>query len=308
MMGLYRVDLADSREYGRVATGSTLGLVMMIFASLVQPDFIFGRIWLLATWGATTALLLADRMMIRIIVQGLRARGHLLRPAVVVGANPEGVAVASQVNSGPGSSLRVIGFLDDNLPADTEIVPGLRVLGGIDLLNILADRRQVCDAILISTALPREQLLGLFKRFGTSDRLSLRLSSGLYELITTGVTVQEFGHVPLLTIERTRLQGLDAFLKGVLDGWWPRRSCCCYRRCSWPSPAGSSAIRRDRPFTVATCWASEGTNSMPSSFAPWCRMQTRCCSRTPTCAGSSRPISSWPTTRASPVPGAFCGA
>jgi exopolysaccharide biosynthesis polyprenyl glycosylphosphotransferase len=43
------------------------------------------------------------------------------------------------------------------------------------------------------------------------------MSSGLYELLTTGVEVQEFGNVPLLSVNKVRLTGVDVALKGLLD-------------------------------------------------------------------------------------------
>jgi exopolysaccharide biosynthesis polyprenyl glycosylphosphotransferase len=57
----------------------------------------------------------------------------------------------------------------------------------------------------------------LFQTFGVSDGITIRLSSGLYEILTTGVEVQEIGNVPLLSINRVRLTGGDVVLKRVLD-------------------------------------------------------------------------------------------
>jgi lipopolysaccharide/colanic/teichoic acid biosynthesis glycosyltransferase len=43
------------------------------------------------------------------------------------------------------------------------------------------------------------------------------MSSGLYEIITTGLTVKEFAYVPLVGINKVRLTGFDQFLKLLLD-------------------------------------------------------------------------------------------
>ena len=73
------------------------------------------------------------------------------------------------------------------------------------------------EIIIAATALPREKLLSLFETFGAADDITIRLSSGLYELMTTSVEVQEFGNVPLLSINKVRLTGADVVLKGMLD-------------------------------------------------------------------------------------------
>jgi lipopolysaccharide/colanic/teichoic acid biosynthesis glycosyltransferase len=47
--------------------------------------------------------------------------------------------------------------------------------------------------------------------------VNLRLSSGLYEIITTGLTVKEFAYVPLVEINKVRLTGTDKMFKLILD-------------------------------------------------------------------------------------------
>ena len=47
--------------------------------------------------------------------------------------------------------------------------------------------------------------------------LNLHLSSGLFEIITTGMDVSEFAYVPLLRIRRVRLNGVDRLYKLLLD-------------------------------------------------------------------------------------------
>jgi lipopolysaccharide/colanic/teichoic acid biosynthesis glycosyltransferase len=43
------------------------------------------------------------------------------------------------------------------------------------------------------------------------------MSSGLYEIITTGLSVQEFAYVPLVGVNRVRLTGTDRALKAATD-------------------------------------------------------------------------------------------
>jgi exopolysaccharide biosynthesis polyprenyl glycosylphosphotransferase len=43
------------------------------------------------------------------------------------------------------------------------------------------------------------------------------MSSGLYEILTTGLTVNEFAYVPLVYVNKVRLTGSDTIMKLVLD-------------------------------------------------------------------------------------------
>jgi lipopolysaccharide/colanic/teichoic acid biosynthesis glycosyltransferase len=60
-------------------------------------------------------------------------------------------------------------------------------------------------------------MTSVFKRYGLSNGINVRLSSGLYEMITTSVQVKEVASVPLVKINKVRLTGMDKLLKIILD-------------------------------------------------------------------------------------------
>ena len=47
--------------------------------------------------------------------------------------------------------------------------------------------------------------------------MNLRLSSGVYELLTTGLTVSTKGNVPLVSLNKVRLEPGEAALKSVVE-------------------------------------------------------------------------------------------
>jgi exopolysaccharide biosynthesis polyprenyl glycosylphosphotransferase len=57
----------------------------------------------------------------------------------------------------------------------------------------------------------------IFKKYGVSGDVNVRMSSGLYEIITTGLSVSEFAFVPFITINKARLTGWDEVAKLALD-------------------------------------------------------------------------------------------
>jgi len=57
----------------------------------------------------------------------------------------------------------------------------------------------------------------VFEKYGVSDDVNLRLSSGLFEIITTGLQVREVASVPLVSVNKVRLTGLDRLGKWALD-------------------------------------------------------------------------------------------
>jgi exopolysaccharide biosynthesis polyprenyl glycosylphosphotransferase len=92
------------------------------------------------------------------------------------------------------------------------------VLGTVDELDEIIDKHQIEDLILASSAISsRDKMLEIFQRYGVSSDVNVRMSSGLYEIITTGLTVNEFAYVPLVEVNKVRLTGVDEALKFLLD-------------------------------------------------------------------------------------------
>jgi exopolysaccharide biosynthesis polyprenyl glycosylphosphotransferase len=88
----------------------------------------------------------------------------------------------------------------------------------VDNLDELIERYDIEELILASSAISsRDRMLDIFQKYGVSSHVNVRMSSGLYEIITTGLTVKEFAYVPLVGVNKVRLTGVDQFLKYFLD-------------------------------------------------------------------------------------------
>lgn len=218
--GLYAQQnlLGGTREYSKVFRSSTEGFLLIVIAGFLQPGLIVARGWLLMAWGFTFLFASFGRFILRRCVYFLRKQGFFLTPAIIVGANQEGRWLAEQLQSWQTSGLHVVGFVDKKVAVTTPLYNNLVSLGTVDELGEIIERYQIGEVILASSAIStRDYLLEIFKNYGISDKVNLRMSSGLYEVITTGLTVNEFAYVPLVLVNKVRLTGSDIFLKSVLD-------------------------------------------------------------------------------------------
>lgn len=216
--GLYRAEhlFSGFDEYTRLVNACTAGLIVVIVISFLDPGLFISRGWLLLTWLLAVLLTATGRFGLRQAVRWLRRRGHLLTPALIIGANEEAVALAEGLMGNPGTGIKVVGLVDNSIASSTGVV-GLPVLGRLPDLPRLARELNVREAIVATTSLSRPELLELFGMLGQSSPVRLRLSSGLFEVLTTGVAVREFGGVALMTPQRLRITGIDAVLKTTLD-------------------------------------------------------------------------------------------
>jgi len=217
---LYHPDslFGGQREYANVFNACTvgpIGLALLSFLVRGSSEDI-SRGWLAALWFVSVITVSLTRFGYRRLIYRLRERGLFVRRVIVVGANEEGRAVARQLRAVPKAGLEVLGFVDPRLPWG-KYVDEQPVLGSPDALGSLVRLLDVQELIVIPTALTHRELLGVYQDLGTADEVRISLSSGLYEILTTGVRVSEPGFVPLVSLNRTRITGMDAVMKLGLD-------------------------------------------------------------------------------------------
>ena len=218
--GLYAKDnlLGGIREYSSVFRSATQGFLLITIADFLAPTLIIARGWLFMTWGFTFMFVSVGRFLLRRVVYALRRHGFFLTPAVIVGANEEGRWLAEQLLHWETSGLHLIGFVDKKAPAFVPLFHNLVCLGSVEKLGEIIEQYRIGEVILASSAFStRDYLLEIFRRYGVTDEVNIRMSSGLYEILTTSLTVNEFAYVPLVYVNKVRLTGIDTIVKFVLD-------------------------------------------------------------------------------------------
>ena len=218
--GLYSIQnlLGGTREYSLVFRSSSVGFMVIVIVGFLQAALLIARGWLLMAWIFTFVVASIGRFLLRRGVYYLRRQGFFLTPAVIVGANQEGRWLAEQLQKWETSGLHIVGFVDKKVAVTTPLYNDLVSLGTVDQLGEIIEQFQIGEVILASSAIStRDYLLDIFKKYGVSKKVNLRMSSGLYEVITTGMTVDEFAYVPLVQVHKVRLTGADIVLKTLLD-------------------------------------------------------------------------------------------
>jgi exopolysaccharide biosynthesis polyprenyl glycosylphosphotransferase len=213
-----RYTLSGLQEYGRIAIACSMGILVLVVLSFIEPNLSVSRSWLVLCWFLTMVFVGAARFVIRRVVQVFRRRGHWLTRALIVGANEHAKAIARQLAPATQSGVEVIGFLDDYLPNDSRVLGELRVLDRPTALAQVARATRATEAIVVQGAIAWESFIEIIQRSTSSlDNLDIKLSPGFYEILATGVRLSHDGFVPLLAIEKNRITGMDAVLKIILD-------------------------------------------------------------------------------------------
>jgi exopolysaccharide biosynthesis polyprenyl glycosylphosphotransferase len=218
-LGLYsrRNLLGGTQEYSKLFTATTFGMLFNLAARFTFSDeLILARGWLILAWIFTFLFTAIGRFIVRRGVYQMRTAGFFQEPALLIGLNEEGLLLAEQLNHNKTAGIRIIGYLchaTEGCDFDSQIT----YLGELRELDTIINKFGVNVLIMTTSALSKEQTLLVFRNYGTRKDIDLRLSSGLYEIITTGMTVKEEGLVPLVVVNKVRLTGTDQVLKYLLD-------------------------------------------------------------------------------------------
>lgn len=219
LLGLYAEHnlLGGTREYALVFNGCTIAGLLIIVVTFLVEAFVVSRGLLVLTWLLTFLFIGSTRFIFRRVIYRLRRQGYFLSPAVIIGANPEGIALAEQLDIWTASGMRLLGFLDDAQPAGASVHNGLAVLGSCDDLEQIVAREGIEQLVVATAGVRRERLLDIVQTYGMSPDVRIHFSSGLFEILTTGVRVWERNYVPLISLNKVRLSRVEVFLKTSLD-------------------------------------------------------------------------------------------
>lgn len=219
---LYLVDelLEGPVEYGRIVYGCTLtafSLSVLGFWGKGFTDSGPSRSFVALLWLFSFLAVGADRFVVRRIVRALRRRGYLVSRALIVGLGAPGISIAHHFRELKDGGIRVMGFIDDFLSPGTPVVDGLKVLGPPSALPRVLRETGASEVIVLPTAMAWESFQDLIRTASNLNGHAIRLAPGFQDILATNVRVHQFGFMPLLTIERVRITGLDAILKRIMD-------------------------------------------------------------------------------------------
>jgi len=219
LYGLYAVkeNLCRTRLFSKLFSATTIPMFVLIVVDFLVNEITIARGWIILIWGFVYLLTIAGRIVMQAIFYRLRLRGYFLIPTIIVGANEESRLLAGQFLNERYSGLQLAGFVADGLEAGTPVLGDLTVLGSLSEVEAITREIGVQEVIVTSSAVNNQQILSLFQLFGMTDEVTMRLSSGLYEIITTGLEIDNFASVPLVKVNEFRLTGVDHFLKFMLD-------------------------------------------------------------------------------------------
>jgi lipopolysaccharide/colanic/teichoic acid biosynthesis glycosyltransferase len=156
------------------------------------------------------------RLIFRRLIYSFHRDGLFQIEAVIVGSNAEAGILANQLLYTKTDNLRINGYLNcgNRAPILTE---ELSCLGTIDDLESVIHDYHIQVVILVISSLTKEQIASIYRRFGSSSEVELRISSSPAVRTNTGSLQVNAKVQGPLTIRKARLTRMDKTFKTILD-------------------------------------------------------------------------------------------
>ncbi len=176
----------------------------------------YSRLVLGLFFATSLALLVAERWTFRRVLQAIRRRGHNLKDVLVVGAGDLGRRVIATLQDHRELGFRVAGVLTRRPAKVGSEIDGVPVIGRLgDLRAIMASRR--IDQVIIALPLEEQAALRGLMAVLSESTADVKIVPDLVQYVTLSGGVEEFGGLPLLSLQNGPLEGWNGVTKRLFD-------------------------------------------------------------------------------------------
>lgn len=197
-----------------VATMLSVAISAMTFKNTIF-ELDFPRAVVLYGWLLGVILITLGREVHRLIWQYLRKRGVGRDHVLIVGSGEAAEAIIRLVQLSSSLGYDLVGIVSTN--GESQNIAGAKVLGTVSDLDDILEQADVQEIII---ALPEgtdrydiARVVSMCQR----GSVAIKIYPDLFEFVTTGITIDDLGGVPLLNVRDIQLRGWRLSLKRGLD-------------------------------------------------------------------------------------------
>jgi Undecaprenyl-phosphate glucose phosphotransferase len=175
------------------------------------------RLWLSAFFFVGLAVLIAERLFLRVMVRGWARDGRLDRRTIVVGSDQNGEKLVEALKAQDDSDIDILGVFDDrNDSRALDTCAGSPKLGKVDDIVEFARRTRV-DLVLFALPISAEtRILEMLKKLWVLP-VDIRLSAHTNKLRFRPRSYSYLGEVPTLDVFEAPITDWDLVMKWLFD-------------------------------------------------------------------------------------------
>lgn len=200
--------------FAAISVGVTLtsGLATFLFKnSMFDADY--PRQLVLYVWLFSLVTVTTGRELHRQMTTHLHAAGYGRDRVLIVGSGEDAQAIVAQIQSRPELGYKIMGAVNG---AEGHDVAGVPVIGHPEDLPALIDTYKIDEVIIALPDAPHQELTQLIASC-QRGRVSIKIYPDLFAYMAGGMSVDELGSMPLLSVRDMPMRGWKLALKRGLD-------------------------------------------------------------------------------------------
>jgi exopolysaccharide biosynthesis polyprenyl glycosylphosphotransferase len=200
----------------KIATATTVGVVVLIVASLAFNPLSYSRLIYLYTAVLVTLLLSLSRGLIAMARNHLRKYGIGVQRVLLVGVGDVGRMVMRTIAARPVLGYHLVGFLDDNPSKGSTDIGPFRALGPIDNCNFVLEEMAVDNVIV---CLPWQSHRTIQRLLNSCDQNQVRalVVPDFFQMTKDQMQVEQLNGIPLISKRAVVITGWNYVVKRATD-------------------------------------------------------------------------------------------
>lgn len=203
-----------------VAACVSIGVVMANGLSTILlkgSNSDYPRQMILYVWLFSIIFVIIGRELHRVAVVRLRIFGLARDRLLMVGSSPIAQSIVQHIRANPQLGYHIVGAVDGATNSTRgRHVAGVPIIGRAEDLTTLIDAYDVDEVIIAMPDAPRTDLVDLVAHC-QRGRVSIRIFPDIFSYMAGGMSVDELGGLPLLSVRDVALRGWKLSLKRALD-------------------------------------------------------------------------------------------
>lgn len=206
MSGLYMI--RNTRrwidEMGSIFVAVTASIAIIIILIFFQRELFSSRFIVLFGWALSVIMIMAGRLIVRIIQHVLLKKGVGVHNIIVIGSDATADDIVKQIYKFPALGYKIVQRYEHFTAETAQEVLTKNELTPVD------------EIIQADTTLPKQESINL-KDFCSDHHIAFKYATDLFEVQPTHIEINTIAGIPIIEVKRTKLDGWGKILKRTID-------------------------------------------------------------------------------------------
>jgi len=207
-----------SGYYSRILKGLVINIIVIILAGYLFEQFTFSRKWILLLFIFSTVLILASRLIIESISNGILRRLDIKSRTIIVGIGENANRIQDSFKKYSLEGDSILGFVDtkNRVFKNRKFYRTFNMLGELKHIRNIIIKNQIQRVIISSPEYNYAEMLEILEKIKGLDVMTM-IFPGFFEFSIKRMSMREIAGIPLMQVANIGFFGFNLFLKNLID-------------------------------------------------------------------------------------------